>query len=224
MFDNPKHVGAIMNVKVAVQLLNIYIFSNALKNSVSKWVSFKGKLKCIMDNEKSSKLRHKQCYFRKWTDGYRRTDLKIKNNVGSQSRGAEMRYNRRTCFSYSSARFLTSWRYYKSTTEKTWITFLGILMTCRAVLAILLLLSVHTIINMKPFRKICRTSYIFSMMSEIPGKLKIGSKIWLICFKTFLYKYLYYKLLKNLLKPKQWIQHFLKNTKFLSVKSVIIVL
>lgn len=172
-----------MNVKVAVQLLNTHVFSNALKKSVSKWVSFKGKLKCIMDNEKSSKLRHKQCYFWKWTDGYRRADLKIKNNVGSQSRGAGMRYNWRTCFSYSSAHFLTSWRYYKSTTEKTWITFLGILMTCRAVLAILLLLSVHTIIHTQSFRKIsllCKTSYTFSVMSEIPGKLKIGSNAYLL--------------------------------------------
>lgn len=29
-----------------------------------------------MENEKSSKLRQKQCYFKKRTDGYRRVDLK----------------------------------------------------------------------------------------------------------------------------------------------------
>lgn len=56
-----------------------------------------------MDNEKNSKLRDKQCYFGKWTDGYRRADPEIKNNIGSQSKGAGMHYNWRTHFSYFTA-------------------------------------------------------------------------------------------------------------------------
>lgn len=61
------------------------------------------------------------------------------------------------------------------------------------------------------------------MMSQIPGKPKTRSKVWLICFKTFLYKYMYYKLLKNLLKPKQCIQPTILNF-YPAVKSVVIVL
>lgn len=56
-----------------------------------------------MDKEENSKLRDKQCYFEKRTDGYRRADPKIKNNIGSQSRGVGMWYKWRTCFSYFTA-------------------------------------------------------------------------------------------------------------------------
>lgn len=112
---------------------------------------------------------------------------KSKNTVGSQSRGAGMRYKWRICSSYFTAHFLTNWRYYKSSTEKTWITFLGIFMTCRAVLAILFLLSVHKNIHMQPFKKIsllCKTSYT-SVMSEVSGKAKIASKCGLFALKLF---------------------------------------
>lgn len=61
------------------------------------------------------------------------------------------------------------------------------------------------------------------MMSQIPGKPKPRSKLWLICFKTFLYKYTYYKPLKNLLKPKQCIQPTILNF-YPTVKSVVIIL
>jgi len=44
-------------------------------------------VKIFMDNEEKSKLRDKQCYFGKWTDGDRREDPKPKNNIGSQNRG-----------------------------------------------------------------------------------------------------------------------------------------
>lgn len=53
-----------------------------------------------MDNEESSKLRDKQCYFWKWTDGYRRADPEIKNNIGSQSRGLDCGVTGELAFSY----------------------------------------------------------------------------------------------------------------------------
>lgn len=59
------------------------------------------------------------------------------------------------------------------------------------------------------------------MMSEVSRKPKIGSKVWLICFKTFLYKYVYYKRLKNLLKPKQCIQPTILNF-YPDVKSLVL--
>lgn len=61
------------------------------------------------------------------------------------------------------------------------------------------------------------------MMSELPGKPKPRSKMWLICFKTFLYKYMYYKLLKNWLKPKWCIQPTILNL-YPAVKCVVIII
>lgn len=129
-----------------------------------------------MDNEESSKLRDKQCYFRKRTDGYRRANPEIKNNIDSQRRGPKMWYNWRTRFSYfTTYTFMTSSRYYKSTMEKILITFPFMSVTYRAVLSIFSPLSIHkySYTTIQKISPLCKTPYTFSMMPEITGRLKI---------------------------------------------------